>query len=73
MEFKVHRAGTKSDMIAELKALKERFERGEIQVAALRYYRKDGSFEDVVLGGETEDDRQQALADLHRNLGSGLH
>lgn len=44
------------EMIAELKKLIAGFESGEISTAALRVFRSDGTWEDLVLGG---DEREQ--------------
>jgi hypothetical protein len=51
------------DTVAMLTKLQERFERGEIQCAALRLFRPDGTWEDIVLGG-TPEEQAAALADL---------
>ncbi|MEJ8837742.1 hypothetical protein [Ramlibacter sp. AN1133] len=71
LEFRT--VGLQGEMIAALEDLKARFERGEIRVAALRVYNADGTFEDVVLGGDTEEEREQALADLHRQMRDRAH
>lgn len=54
------------EVVARLEELKGQFERGEIRCAALRVYNADGTWQDVVLGGDTDDERANALADLHR-------
>jgi hypothetical protein len=56
----------KDDTAARLTELKEKFERGEIRCAALRIYNGDGTWEDVVLGGDSDEERAQVLEDLHR-------
>ncbi len=53
----------KEESLRALQELQERFERGEVHCAALRLFKADGTWEDVVLGG-TEDERAAALADL---------
>ena len=57
-----------TEMIAQLTQLKERFERGEVSCAALRVYNADGTWEDVVLGGADDHEREQALEDLRRSF-----
>jgi len=55
------------ETLAALRDLTERFERGEIRVAALRVYNVDGTWEDIVLGDEaTEEERAEALETLRR-------
>lgn len=61
-------ATDKDDVIARLKELMGKFERGEISCAALRVYNADGTWEDLVVGGDDDEQRAAALADLHRGL-----
>lgn len=51
-----------------LEDLIEKFERGEVQSAALRLFRTDGTHEDFALG-DTELEKAQALTALRRRLG----
>jgi hypothetical protein len=53
----------KEDIIAVLKDLLAKFERGELECAALRVFREDGTWEDVMIGG-SEEQRARMLADL---------
>jgi len=55
----------KDDSLRALQDLQERFERGEVRCAALRLFKADGTWEDVVLGGD-EEEQAEALADLQR-------
>jgi hypothetical protein len=43
------------EMVAELKRLIAGFESGEISTAALRVFHADGTWEDIVLGGDEQD------------------
>lgn len=52
------------ESVATLKELIARFERGEIAVAALRAYNTDGTWEDIAIGGDTDEERAEALAYL---------
>lgn len=53
------------DTLAALTELQAKFASGEIQCAALRLFRPDGTWEDIVLGGD-ERQRAEALQDLQR-------
>jgi hypothetical protein len=53
----------KDETLKVLRELQERFERGEIHCAAVRLFKADGTWEDVVVGGN-EDERAEALANL---------
>jgi hypothetical protein len=53
------------DNLAALTELQAKFASGEIQCAALRHFRPDGTWEDIVLGGD-ERQRAEALLDLQR-------
>lgn len=55
----------KDESVRALRELQERFERGEVKCAALRLFKPDGTWEDVVIGGD-EDEQAEALADLQR-------
>lgn len=68
-----HLAASKEEIIEALEQLKEKYERGEIKVAALRLYNKDGTFEDLVLGGDTEEERAKVLETLQRQIRDGMH
>lgn len=56
-----------SEVTKALEELRTRVERGEISCIALRVYRADGSWEDVVIGG-TEQEQGEALASLRRGF-----
>lgn len=58
----------KEESVAALKDLLARAERGELGCMALRVYNANGTWEDIVLGAETEEEREKALADLHENM-----
>jgi hypothetical protein len=57
----------KDEVVERLTDLIGKFERGEISCAALRVYNADGTWEDLVVGDD-EQERAQALADLHRGF-----
>lgn len=64
---KINVAVGQEETLAALQDLTERFERGEIRVAALRVYNTDGTWEDIVLGDEaSEEERAEALETLRR-------
>lgn len=54
------------ETIDALEELKGRFERGELNCCALRIFKTDGSFEDIVIGGDDDEEREEALAVLHQ-------
>lgn len=58
-----HAVMGKEDTAAAIDDLRQRFERGELTCVALRVYLKDGTWEDIVLGGD-EDEQAEALANL---------
>lgn len=60
----------KGDTVGSLNDLKARYERGEIECAAIRLYKSDDTYEDVVIGGD-EATQQRALAQLHASLRAG--
>jgi len=68
-----HLRASKEDIIAALEQLIDKFERGQVPSAALRVYSNDGNYEDVVLGGESEEERAAMLAKLQQQVRSGLH
>lgn len=68
-----HVAATKEEIVAAIEELKDRYERGELRVAALRLYNKDGTYEDTVLGGDTDEERAAMLAKLQRQIRDGMH
>lgn len=53
----------KEEVAARLEELRAKAKRGELSCLAIRLFRPDGSFEDVVLGG-TEEERAKALDDF---------
>ena len=53
------------ETIDALEELKGRFERSELNCAALRIFKKDGSFKDIVIGGGDDEEREEALVVLH--------
>jgi hypothetical protein len=55
----------RDESVAALQDLIARFERGEVHCAALRLFKPDGSWEDIVVGGD-ESEQAAALADLQR-------
>jgi len=55
----------KDDSMRALRELQDRFERGEVTCAALRLFKPDGTWEDIAIGGD-EDEQAEALADLRR-------
>lgn len=67
-QMKVVLATGKEESVAALEDLLARAERGELGCMALRVYNADGTWEDVVLGAETEEERAKALADLHESM-----
>lgn len=57
-------AATTADAIERLQELIAKAQRGEIGCMAVRVFQKDGNWEDVVLGGESDEQRAQALEAL---------
>lgn len=53
------------DMVRVLNELQERFLRGDLKCVALRVFKKDGTWEDIALGG-TEEEQAAALENLRR-------
>lgn len=54
----------KAALIEAIKEMQRQFESGELSCAALRVCHADGTWEDIVLGGDDDDERAQALAAL---------
>ena len=63
----------KKPIIDMLKELTEAAHRGELKKAAFRVYRTDGTFEDIVVGAESEEERQELLAGIDSSIKSGSH
>lgn len=61
----------KDASVKALQDLLERFERGEIKCAALRLFKPDGTWEDIAVGGD-EEEQAAALADL-RSMHRSAH
>jgi hypothetical protein len=57
-------AATTAEAIERLQELIAKAQRGEIACVAVRVFQKDGSWEDVVIGGASDDQRAQALQAL---------
>lgn len=56
------------NLLEELKELKARAQQGEIESLAMRVYLKDGTYQDIVTGYKTEEERLVMLADLQRKI-----
>jgi hypothetical protein len=56
-----------SETLALLKDLMAKAERGELTCVALRVFKKDGTWEDFVIGGDSEEERAQALKELQES------
>lgn len=63
----------KKPAIDLLNELTEAARRGELIKAAFRVYRTDGTCEDIVVGAESEEERQALLASIHSRIKSGSH
>jgi hypothetical protein len=55
----------KDETVAALEELLKKAQAGKLGCTALRIFHKDGSFEDVVLACDTEEEKAAALAMLH--------
>lgn len=55
------------EAIERLKDLLAQAQRGEIACVAVRIFQKDGTWEDVVIGGESDAERAEALATLQQS------
>lgn len=62
MTFKV--ASNKLEIAAQLEELRARAEAGEKMCVAIRCFNTDGTVEDFVFGGDSDEERAQVLADL---------
>jgi hypothetical protein len=58
-------AATGDDMVRVLNELQDRYLRGELRCVALRVFNKDGTWEDVALGG-TPEEQAEALENLQQ-------
>jgi hypothetical protein len=54
-----------SETVAALQELIDKFLTGEITCAAIRLFRPDGTWDDIALGGD-EQEQAEALANLQR-------
>lgn len=54
------------NLAQELRRLAERAKRGELVCIALRLFKPDGTWKDIVLGGKNDEQRAEALARLQR-------
>ncbi|MBC7603980.1 MAG: hypothetical protein H7255_15140 [Ramlibacter sp.] len=52
-----------SETVAALQELMEKFQSGEITCAAIRLFRPDGTWDDIALGGD-EQEQAEALTNL---------
>jgi hypothetical protein len=55
-----------TDTVAALEELTEKFRSGENNCAAIRLFRPDGTWEDIALGGD-EQEQAEALTNLRRS------
>lgn len=60
-------------IIANLEELLAAARRGDPIKGGFRLYRVDGTYEDVVLGAESEEERQVLLADIDSRIKSGAN
>lgn len=67
MESQLRFAWGMDETIAALLDLLALAERGEMTGGALRFYKSDGTWEDIALG-DSEEERHLALAELQRRL-----
>lgn len=56
------------NLLEQLKELKARAQQGDIESLAVRLYLKDGTYQDIVTGYKTEEERLVMLADLQRKI-----
>jgi hypothetical protein len=54
------------ELIEKLRELTRQAEAGELECTALRLFLKDGTYEDVALGG-TDEEQKAALAELRKD------
>jgi hypothetical protein len=55
------------EVVERLKDLIAKAQRGEIACVAVRMFRHDGTWEDVVIGGESDEERAAALTALQES------
>lgn len=55
-------------LVNTLKELLEAAQRGELVKASFRLYQKDGTYEDVALGAESEEERLAMLSELRASI-----
>ena len=55
------------ETIETLKDLVAKAERGELQCTALRIFKANGTWDDVVIGGASDEERAEALAALQQS------
>lgn len=58
------------DCLAQLKELTHLAQQGDIESLSVRIYLKDGTYQDIVTGYKTEEDRLEMLANLQRKISS---
>ncbi len=56
------------NLLEQLKELETRAQQGDIESLAVRLYLKDGTYQDVVTGYKTEEERLIMLAELQRKV-----
>ena len=56
----------RENLAQDLRRLADRARRGELACIALRLFKPDGTWQDIVLGGTNDDQRAEALAGLQR-------
>ncbi len=56
----------RENLAQDLRRLADRARRGELACIALRLFKPDGTWQDIVLGGTNDDQRAEALARLQR-------
>lgn len=56
------------DCLAQLKELIALTEQGDVESLSMRVYLKDGTYQDIVTGYKTEEERLEMLADLQRKI-----
>lgn len=61
------------DCLAQLKELTNLAQQGDIESLSVRIYLKDGTYQDIVTGYKTEEERLEMLADLQRKISSGTN
>lgn len=68
-EGQVHRGAAlgHEESVERLKELIAQAQRGDISCVAVRVFTKDGTWEDVVLGGASDEERAEALLALQQS------